>query len=336
MIQTNNSANNLAQDTHSQHHHSVMLDEVLVGLDIKKDGCYVDATLGRGGHTQAILAQLNQAGKVIAFDKDKEAIDYVQSSLKDERLSCIHRPFSTISQTLQEQQLFGKIDGVLMDLGVSSPQLDNPDRGFSFMQDGPLDMRMDISQTMTAASFLATADADEIANVLYVYGDEKKSRLIAKTIKKFQQTQELTTTLQLAQIIQSVIPNYQGKKNRQKKHPATRTFQALRIFVNQELAQLEDTLSQLIDCLAVGGRLALMSFHSLEDRMVKQFIVKHSKPKALPKNLPVRFNEVVMPLKSLGKQVASEEEVKNNPRSRSAILRVALKNPSTQTQPSFL
>ena len=304
----------------SHQHQPVMLDEVLTHLNISNNGYFVDATLGRGGHSMAILKKLGKNGRLVAFDKDKEAIDYVQENLKDTRLECIHQAFSSISTILKDKNLFGKIDGILMDLGVSSPQLDNANRGFSFTSNGPLDMRMDTRQEMTACSWLSSASVLEIADVLYQYSDEKKSRLIAKAIKKYQETNKLETTLQLVKIIQGVIPSY-----RQKKHPATRTFQALRIFINQELLELELALEQLINCLAIGGRLVLMSFHSLEDRMVKQFINQHSRAKPLPKKLPVQCVDVKMPLKSLGKYFASQEEVNNNIRARSAILRVAQK-----------
>jgi 16S rRNA (cytosine1402-N4)-methyltransferase len=205
-----------------------------------------------------------------------------------------------------------------MDLGVSSPQLDNADRGFSFNSDGPLDMRMDQTSGISAAQWLENADAVEIANVIYEFGEEKKSRHIASAIKRVQQDQTITTTLQLANIIAGVV---RTKKN---KHPATRSFQAIRIFINQELKQLAETLEQSIDVLAPEGRLSIISFHSIEDRIVKQFIQKHSKQKQLPKGLPVMNSDIQQTLfKDLGKQFASKTEVQNNKRSRSAILRVA-------------
>jgi 16S rRNA (cytosine1402-N4)-methyltransferase len=217
--------------------------------------------------------------------------------------------------------LTGKINGILMDLGVSSPQLDNAERGFSFNNEGPLDMRMNQTAGLSAAQWLAQAGEEEIANVIYQFGDEKKSRHIASRIKKFQLEQPLETTLQLANIVSEVV---RGQK---KKHPATRTFQAIRIFINEELKQLTETLEQSRQILACNGRLSIISFHSIEDRIVKRFIQKSSRQKALPKGLPV-FDQALekMPFKDLGKQFASKDEVTHNKRSRSAILRVAAKN----------
>ncbi len=305
----------------SNHHQSVMFNESIDALNIKKDGIYIDATFGRGGHAQGILERLGKHGKLIAFDQDLSAIEYANEHIKDDRLVLIHSAFSNMATVIAQQNLTGKIDGILMDLGVSSPQLDNAERGFSFNNDGPLDMRMNQTSGMSAAQWLKTANEEEIANVIYEFGDEKRSRHIASRIKKFQQTHELTTTLQLANFISEVV------KGQKKKHPATRSFQAIRIFINQELKQLVDTLAQSKELLSTNGRLSIISFHSIEDRIVKRFIQKNSRAKPLPKGLPIANQAIEKTLlKDLGKQFASQEEIKHNKRSRSAILRVASKN----------
>ncbi|KAA0440367.1 MAG: 16S rRNA (cytosine(1402)-N(4))-methyltransferase RsmH [Candidatus Thioglobus sp.] len=301
----------------SNHHQSVMFDEAIESLAIKNNGIYIDATFGRGGHAQGILDKLGADGKLIAFDQDKSAIDYAEQNFKDTRLQLIHSPFANMLNLLSEQKLVGKIDGILMDLGVSSPQLDNPERGFSFNANGPLDMRMNQNSGISVAKWLTDANEEQIANVIYEFGEERKSRHIASAIKKFQAKEPLQTTLQLANIVSSIVKI----KN---KHPATRTFAALRIFINQELEQLAKTLEQTLDILADKGRLSVISFHSLEDRMVKKFIQKHSKQRQLPKGLPIKNNETEkMHLKDLGKSFASAAEIDNSRRSRSAILRIS-------------
>jgi 16S rRNA (cytosine1402-N4)-methyltransferase len=295
-----------------------MFTESIDALNIKIGGVYIDATFGRGGHTQGILDKLDRSGSVIAFDQDIHAVEFAKENFNDDRLTIIHSAFTHMGEILSERNLFGKIDGILMDLGVSSPQLDNADRGFSFNTDGPLDMRMDQTSGISAAQWLENADAVEIANVIYEFGEERKSRHIASAIKRVQQDQAITTTLQLANIIADVVKSHKNK------HPATRSFQAIRIFINQELKQLAETLGQSIDLLAPEGRLSIISFHSIEDRIVKQFIQKHSKQKQLPKGLPIMNSDIQQTLfKDLGKQFASKVEVKNNKRSRSAILRIA-------------
>jgi len=302
----------------SNHHQSVMFTESIDALNIKTGGIYIDATFGRGGHTQGILDKLDKSGSVIAFDQDIRAVEFAKENFNDDRLTVIHSAFTHMGEILSERNLSGKIDGILMDLGVSSPQLDNADRGFSFNTDGPLDMRMDQTSGISAAQWLENADAVEIANVIYEFGEERKSRHIASAIKRVQQDQAITTTLQLANIIAGVV---RTKKN---KHPATRSFQAIRIFINQELKQLAETLEQSIELLAPEGRLSIISFHSIEDRIVKQFIQKYSKQKQLPKGLPVMNSDIQQTIfKDLGKQFASKVEVQNNKRSRSAILRIA-------------
>ncbi len=302
----------------SNHHQSVMFEKSIEGLNIKNDGIYIDATFGRGGHALGILNKLGEQGQLIAFDQDISAIEYANQHINDTRLTLIHSAFADMHQVLSEQGLLGKIDGILMDLGVSSPQLDNAQRGFSFNADGPLDMRMNQTRGISAAQWLAQADKVEIANVIYAFGEERKSRHIANAIKKFQVDTPLETTLQLANIVSSVV------RSQKKKHPATRTFQAIRIFINQELKQLSETLEQTLNVLAPEARLCVISFHSIEDRIVKQFVRKYSKQKQLPKGLPIIDDGIQQTLlRDLGKSFASSEEISANRRSRSAILRIA-------------
>ena len=244
----------------------------------------------------------------------------IKVNLPDPRLTSIHCNFSSLQDNLSQLNLLGKVDGILMDLGISSPQIDNAERGFSFMKDGALDMRMDQTQTVTAASWLRDSNETEIANVLYQYGEEKRSRIIASTIKEYQKNNNLNSTLELANLIATVVRP--GKK----KHPATRSFQAIRIAINDELKKLSEALDQTIDALSPKGRLVIITFHSIEDRIVKQFIRKYSRPKQLPKGLPIITNdESECLLKDLGKIKPSDEEVKVNRRSRSAILRLVEK-----------
>ena len=313
-------SNNHASTKESNYHNSVLFNESLNGLNIKPDGIYVDATLGRCGHAQGILNHLNDSGRVIGFDQDIDAIQYAENNFSDSRLGLIHSNFSNLNDELNKIELIGKVDGVLMDLGISSPQIDNADRGFSFNKDGLLDMRMDQSQRITAAEWLKDTSEKEIADVLYQYGEEKRSRIIASVIKEYQKSNEIKTTLELANLISTVV------KPSKNKHPATRSFQAIRIAINDELIMLSEALNQTIDALDKGGRLAVISFHSIEDRIVKQFIQKNSRPKQIPKGLPIMMNNT-QPclLNDLGKVKPSNEEIKMNRRSRSAILRIAEK-----------
>jgi len=302
------------------HHNSVMFSESIDALYIHPKGVYVDATFGRGGHTQGILDQLGESGQVIAFDQDIDSIEFAKSNFNDPRLIVIHSSFSRLNKELERLDLIGKIDGILMDLGVSSPQLDQAERGFSFYKDGALDMRMDQTQALTAAQWLKESTESEIADVLYLYGEEKRSRTIAAKIKKYQKNNEIKTTLDLANLITSVVRS--GKN----KHPATRSFQAIRIVINDELKQLSEALEQTINVLAINGRLSVITFHSIEDRIVKQFIRKYSRPQEAPKGLPIRTNEENQcALKDLGKVKPTEQEIMTNRRSRSAILRLAQK-----------
>jgi 16S rRNA (cytosine1402-N4)-methyltransferase len=304
----------------SNHHDSVLFNESLEGLNINPNGVYVDATLGRGGHTKGLLDQLGNSGKVIAFDQDIEAINYAKANLNDSRLTSVHSNFSKLEYELDNLNLLGKINGILMDLGISSPQIDNANRGFSFNKDGPLDMRMDQTQKLTAAIWLRECSEIEIANALYNYGDEKRSRIIALTVKKYLQNNEINTTLDLANLISTVV------KPGKNKHPATRSFQAIRIVINDELKKLSEALDQSIGALSTNGRLAIITFHSIEDRIVKQFIRKHSRPKELLKGLPIRTDDNSQCiLKDLGKIKPSRQEILSNRRSRSAILRLVEK-----------
>jgi 16S rRNA (cytosine1402-N4)-methyltransferase len=301
-------------------HNSVLLAESITALNIKVDGVYIDGTFGRGGHTLAIANKLT-TGKVIAFDKDPQAIAFAQKNIQHPNIEVIHSDFSNMFAILQEKNLIGKVSGILLDLGVSSPQLDDKSRGFSFMGEDPLDMRMDTTSGQSASQWLSRASQTEIADVIYQYGEERKSRVIAQKIKQYiAEVGNITTTKQLADIISSVIPKT-GKK-----HPATRTFQAIRIHINSELTSLQTFLQSSIDILQPGGRLAIISFHSLEDRIVKQFIKQHSTAEQPPKNMPfLPENQAKMPLKALKKQKPSKAEISENIRSRSSILRVCEK-----------
>jgi 16S rRNA (cytosine1402-N4)-methyltransferase len=301
-------------------HNSVLLAESITALHIKVDGVYIDGTFGRGGHTLAIANKLT-TGKVIAFDKDPQAIAFAQENIQHPNIEVIHSDFSNMFVILQEKNLIGKVSGILLDLGVSSPQLDDKSRGFSFMGEDPLDMRMDTSSGQSASQWISRASQTEIADVIYQYGEERKSRVIAQKIKQYiAEVGNITTTKQLADIISSVIPKT-GKK-----HPATRTFQAIRIHINSELTSLQTFLQSSIDILQPGGRLAIISFHSLEDRIVKQFIKQHSTAEQPPKNMPfLPENQAKMPLKALKKQKPSKAEISENIRSRSSILRVCEK-----------
>ena len=296
-------------------HNSVLLTESIKSLNIKKDGVYIDATFGRGGHTLEIIKYLN-GGKVIAIDKDLEAIKYAENNIVENNIEVIHSDFCDIIDIVKEKKLLGKIDGILLDLGVSSPQLDDKSRGFSFIGDNELDMRMNQTCGQTAQLWLKSASEKEIADVLFNYGEERRSRIIAKKIKEFQQNNELTTTKQLTDIIKKTI------KKTNKKNPATRSFQAIRIHINNELGGLRKILTDSIKILKPGGRLVVITFHSLEDRIVKQFIQQNSTTRQVPKGLPIIDQDELI-FKSLKKQKPSADEVKINIRSRSSILRVA-------------
>jgi 16S rRNA (cytosine1402-N4)-methyltransferase len=296
----------------------VLLDEAVTALVTATEGIYVDATFGRGGHAAAILARLGQSGRLIAFDRDPEAIASGSGLAADGRLALYHANFSQMGEILARLEI-GGVDGILLDLGVSSPQLDDADRGFSFRLSGPLDMRMDPTQGQSAASWLASADEAAIADVLFRFGEERQARRIARAIVQDRQQSPFTTTRQLAELVARVSPGHERGK-----HPATRTFQALRIFINGELTALEQLLPQSLSWLKPGGRLVVISFHSLEDRIVKRFIQFHSRSDQAPPDLPLRAVENRAPLRAIGRaQFPSLHEVAANPRARSAVLRVA-------------
>jgi 16S rRNA (cytosine1402-N4)-methyltransferase len=303
-------------------HIPVLLREAVESLITSPGGIYVDATFGRGSHSREILKNLNATGRLIAFDKDPEAIAYAKQHIHDQRFSIHHASFASLQTVLQGLDVWEKVSGILFDLGVSSPQLDNPERGFSFVREGKLDMRMDTSQGTNAMDWLADIDETELANVLWLYGEEKFSRRIARAIVKARTEKPITTTAELAEIITRAIP----VKKPQDKHAATRSFQAIRIAVNEELTDLEKALPQALDGLQKGGRLVAISFHSLEDRIVKQFIRQHEKGEEMPHGLPIKGSDFNAKLKSIGKPVkAGEKELNLNPRARSAIMRIAEK-----------
>lgn len=300
-------------------HQSVLLEEALESLNIRPSGTYIDATFGRGGHSRAILQELDESGRLIAFDQDPDAVAYAEEHFADEpRLTIEHCNFNQVASVVEQFGLTGKIDGVLMDLGVSSPQLDDAERGFSFLRSGPLDMRMDTGQGVTAAQWLARVKPADLINVLKKYGEEKFARRIATAIVETREQREITETGDLAEIISNAIPVKEKHK-----HPATRSFQAIRIFVNQELRAIEQGLQGAVTVLAKGGRLSVISFHSLEDRIVKRFMRDISSRPRLPAGLPVMEADIEVPFRLVGKpMVAGAEELKVNPRARSARLRV--------------
>lgn len=302
-------------------HKTVLLNEAVNALNIKKDGIYVDGTFGRGGHSRLILEQLDPQGRLIAIDRDERA-EQVALQITDPRFTFIRGEFSNIYQYINNFELLGKIDGLLLDLGVSSPQLDDPERGFSFMRDGPLDMRMNNHKGLTASEWLLNSDEDDISWVLKTFGEEKFAKRIARSIVEKNKVSPITRTLELANLIEKATPR--KDKN---KHPATRSFQAIRIYINSELEEIQQALNSSLSVLAHHGRLAVISFHSLEDRIVKQFISKQSKGPNLPARLPLTEQQIKQygsaKLKSIGKIKPNTIEIKNNPRSRSAILRVA-------------
>ena len=299
-------------------HRTVMLNEAVDALAIRPDGVYVDGTFGRGGHSRLILSRLGPQGRLIAFDKDPQAIAEAET-ITDARFQIVHQGFAALSEELERLGVVA-VDGVLLDLGISSPQIDNPERGFSFRFDAPLDMRMDTTRGRTAADWLATAEENEIAAVIKDYGEERFAKQIARTIVAARQERPINTTRELAQIVATCVRTREPGQD-----PATRTFQAIRIFINQELKELEVVLPQIVRALSVGGRLSVISFHSLEDRIVKQFVARLSQPPKLPARLPVRAVDLpAPPLRLVGKgERASVAEVAANPRARSAMLRIA-------------
>lgn len=306
-------------------HTTVLLDEAVKGLDLRPDGVYLDGTFGRGGHSRLILSKLGAQGRLFAIDRDPAAIEAAQA-IDDARFTIIHGPFSAMAEYMAQRDLLGKVDGILLDLGVSSPQLDDPERGFSFMRDGPLDMRMDTTRGQSAAQWLAQASAEDIAWVLKTFGEERFAKRIAQAIVAHNRQQPMTRTRELAALIADASP-FRDKH----KHPATRSFQAIRIYINSELEEIERALDGALRVLAPGGRLSVISFHSLEDRLVKQFIRQHSRGPQVPAGLPLTEAQIAAQyrdqrqLKAAGKMQPSAREISDNPRARSSVLRFAEK-----------
>ena len=300
-------------------HIPVLLHEALDALCIRSDGIYLDCTFSRGGHSRAILASLDEGGRLIGFDRDPSAVAAAQDlAKKDSRFEIVHTAFSELESALDSIAI-ARVHGVLMDLGVSSPQLDQPERGFSFQADGPLDMRMDPTSGQSAADWIARADTDEIADVLWVLGEERFSRKIARAIAEARKVEPIVTTAQLSKIVSDAQP-----KKDQNKHPATRTFQAIRLHINEELSEVEQGLEAAVKRLEVGGRLAVISFHSLEDRLVKRALRDASRlPQGDPR-MPLPDSVTKPRMRLMGKAIkASTGELRMNPRARSAVLRVA-------------
>lgn len=303
-------------------HQTVMLKEAVEGLNIDPNGIYIDATYGRGGHSRDILKQLNLAGKLLVMDKDPQALNNARDLAKnDPRVLVFAGSFKNIKGFCNEAKVLGKVNGILFDLGVSSPQLDEAARGFSFMREGDLDMRMDPTSGISAAEWLNVAKAADIAKVLKEYGEERFSTRIANAIVAYREKAPIKTTTQLVEIISQAIP-FKDKH----KHPATRSFQALRIYINQELEDLSQTLEDVFEVLADNGRLVVISFHSLEDRIVKQYIAKGAKGDDFPHLLPVKHAELKPKFLKIGKPIKpTDAEIEQNARARSAIMRIAEK-----------
>jgi len=300
-------------------HRPVLLDEAVEALSIKENGIYLDGTFGRGGHTEKILSHLGPQGRLLAMDQDPRAIEVAQQKFAGEpRFEIVQKNFEKMEEFVAEKGLMQKIDGVLLDIGVSSPQLDDASRGFSFLRSGPLDMRMNPQVGQSAAEWLANVDEYDLVTVLMHKGEEKFARRIASAIVAARQEEEITDTVQLANIIAEAKPIKDKKK-----HPATKSFQAIRIHINRELEVLESALQTSLNVLSVGGRLAVISFHSLEDRMVKRFFRDVSRGPQLPKDIPVLAKDIEQPYKLIGKAIKpSKQELQENPRARSSVLRV--------------
>jgi 16S rRNA (cytosine1402-N4)-methyltransferase len=302
-------------------HRTVLLDEAVDALVNRADGVYVDGTFGRGGHSRLVLEKLAESGRLIAFDKDPLAIATAQQ-IADPRFSIVHESFASLRAAVAERGV-GRVSGILLDLGISSPQIDDPERGFSFRADGPLDMRMDPTRGESAADWLARATVQELTEVIRDYGEERFAFQIAKALVARRAESDrlgpLVSTGELAQIVANVV------KTREKgKDPATRTFQAIRIHINQELAELQVVLEAAFASLEQGGRLVVISFHSLEDRIVKRFMQAHASGPAIDRRLPIRAVDLpAAPLKIIGRVFAGAAELEANPRARSAVMRVA-------------
>jgi 16S rRNA (cytosine1402-N4)-methyltransferase len=303
-------------------HQTVLLEETVAGVLSDVSGIYVDGTFGRGGHSKLLLSKLDARARVIGIDKDPDAVaEGRRLEQSDTRFTMVQGSFADLRELLQGIGITDLLSGVLLDLGVSSPQLDRPERGFSFLKGGALDMRMDPSRGESAQQWLARAEENEIARVLKEYGEERFAKRIARAIVTARNETPLTNTVQLARVIAEANPAWEKGK-----HPATRAFQAIRIHINNELSDLERLLNEVLNLLAIGGRLAIISFHSLEDRIVKRFIRQQVRGDELPAYIPVQASELRVRMRAIGKAVQpSAEEIEANPRARSAILRVAQK-----------
>lgn len=306
----------------SKEHITVLLDEAVTALITDKAGFYIDGTFGRGGHSAKILGGLSEGGRLLGIDKDEQAVAVGGLRFKDDqRFEMVQGSFADMQACVEARGQMGEVSGILLDLGVSSPQLDQAERGFSFLQDGPLDMRMDTSSGMTAADWVNRAQEEEIIRVLKEYGEERFARRMARAILAERSQEPITTTARLAKIVAEANPAWEKGK-----HPATRAFQAIRIHINNELGDLEQVLAQALEVLAIGGRLVVISFHSLEDRLVKRFIQRHEKGDEMPMGLPITADKLNQRLRRLGKMTKpGKTELELNPRSRSAVMRVAEK-----------
>jgi len=301
-------------------HKPVMLTEAVQHLNVQPHGIYFDATFGRGGHSQAILAELELPGRLLALDKDPAAAR-AATALIHENFCFVASSYADVAKVVQQNDCLGRVNGMLIDCGVSSPQLDDPERGFSFQSEGPLDMRMDPTQGVTAAQWLVDVKERDLAHVIKQYGEERYARRVARAIKEAQNAQAITTTTALADIVKRAIPKWEKHK-----HPATRTFQALRIAINNELVELQQCLAASVDCLASGGRLVVISFHSLEDKMVKNFMRDQVRGDDFPSELPLTADQLQPTFRWVAKRVdPTPAEIQDNPRARSAVLRVVEK-----------
>ncbi|MES9993095.1 MAG: 16S rRNA (cytosine(1402)-N(4))-methyltransferase RsmH [Candidatus Thiodiazotropha sp.] len=303
-----------------QDHDSVLLQPAIEALKIDPAGIYIDATFGRGGHSRQILDELGDQGQLLAIDRDPQAVAHGREMFaQDVRFRIVQESFAMLGEVSEQAGLMARVNGVLLDLGVSSPQLDQAERGFSFTKEGPLDMRMDPGSGLSAAQWLAKAEMKQITEVLKVYGEERHAKRIARAIVEAREQAPIATTLQLAEIVTRANPAWEKSK-----HPATRSFQAIRIHINAELEALQQALQSVLDVLAIGGRLVVISFHSLEDRIVKRFMREQAKGDRFPPGVPVTQEAMAPRLRLVGKaQRPSDAETAANPRARSAVLRVA-------------
>jgi 16S rRNA (cytosine1402-N4)-methyltransferase len=302
-------------------HETVLRHEAVAGLALKKDGIYIDATFGRGGHTRSILSELGPQGRVLGIDQDPTAVSEGEKlAAQESRFQIARASFTALADLVATRDWNGAVDGILLDLGVSSPQLDVPERGFSFRFDGPLDMRMDPDSGQPAAAWLARASINDMTRVFKDFGEERFAKRIATAIASAREEADITRTKQLVHIIEQAIPFREKHK-----HPATRVFQAIRIFINDELGALQDVLNQSVNVLKPGGRLVVISFHSLEDRIVKRFMRDQCR-EDVPKGVAIPQDQITVKFKVVGKAVkASDTEVSENPRARSAVMRVGEK-----------